>query len=60
MPTIKIRAIKEGETEFEVDEQEYRDAKANGTLDHLLDAHLSDIDTETTLIEPDGTEVSPY
>lgn len=43
-----------------VDRREYEEAKAEGTLDHLLDAHLSDMDGKTVVIEPDGTVVNPY
>lgn len=58
--TITIRAVVHGEQDIEVDSGEYAAAKAAGTLDHLLDVYLSDIDTATVLVEPDGTEVQPY
>lgn len=39
---------------------EYEQAKAEVRLDHEFDAWLSDMDETTVIIEPDGTEVSPY
>lgn len=58
--TITIRAVKQGEEEITVDRAEYEAAKADGMLDHLLDVYLSDMETNTVLIEPDGTEINLY
>jgi hypothetical protein len=60
MTTITIRAVKHGETNIEVDADAYASAKADGKLDHLLDCDLSDMDTDTQLIEPGGARSNPY
>jgi hypothetical protein len=60
MTTITIRAVKHGETNIEVDADAYASAKADGKLDHLLDCDLSDMDTDTQLIEPGGARINPY
>ena len=58
--TITLKLVEHGEDTVEVDREEYEAAKAEGKLDHFLDAYASDIDTETVVIEPDGTEINPY
>jgi hypothetical protein len=57
---IVLHAIEHGETTIVIDRAEYEDAKRTHTLDLLLDAQLSDIDSSTVVYEPDGTKVDPY
>lgn len=57
---MTLRLVKHGETAVEVDTSLYAAAKAAGNLDHLLDSAISDMETDTTVVEPDGTEISPY
>jgi hypothetical protein len=58
---ITIKAFSIERTEFKVDSDEYARDKANEELDQALDVHLSDMqDSETVLVEPDGTVVNPY
>ncbi len=49
-----------GEMTIEVDRAEYESALAEGLVDHLLDHEISDMDTDTTITEPDGTTYDPY
>lgn len=58
--TITLKIEQFGETSVKVDRAEYEQAKANGRLDHLLDTYISDMEHETTITEPDGTEIDPY
>lgn len=58
--TITIRIEKSGETSVELDREEYEQAKADGEIDHLLDVYASDIETEITVTEPDGTTIHPF
>lgn len=58
--TITLKAIEHGETSIVIDRAKYEDAKRTHTLDLLLDAYLSDIDSSTVVFEPDGTKVDPY
>lgn len=55
--TLTLRV--EGETTIEVDRAEYEQAKQAGKVDHYLDHDLSDLDGETTVIEPDGRTYHP-
>ncbi len=55
--TLTIRQF--GEEQVEVDRAEYEAAKAAGTVDHYLDHDLSDLDTTSTVIEPDGRSYDP-
>lgn len=52
---ITLRLVVEGEDTVTVDRAEYEAAKAAGTVDQLLDAYISDVETETTVVEPDST-----
>lgn len=58
--TIKLRAIQYGEAVIEMDRAEYQGAKAAEVLDQWLDNDLSDIDTETILVEPNGNFAFPH
>lgn len=58
--TILLRFRTEGIGEAEVNEAEYRAAKAAGRVDHLLDVQLGNLDETVTVIEPDGTQYDPY
>ncbi len=58
--TITLKAVEHGESTIVIDRAEYEDAKRTHTLDLLLDAHLSDMDSSTVVFEPDGTKVDPY
>lgn len=58
MANITIRLVEHGESTVEVDADEYTDAKTAGELDMLLDAWASDIDSETVIVEPDGTRLA--
>jgi hypothetical protein len=55
--TITLRLIVGGEDTVTVDRAEYEAAKVAGEVDQLLDAHASDIETETIAVEPGGTVV---
>lgn len=55
MDTITLRLIVEGEDTVEIDRAVYEAAKAAGQVDQLLDAYISDVETETTVVEPDST-----
>lgn len=57
---ITLRAVEYGHRQIQVDRAEYEAAKADGMLDHLLNAWLSDVESETVVYEPDGTAVRPY
>lgn len=57
---MTLRLVQHGETEIQVDAGLYAAAKAAGNLDHLLDSAISDMDADTTIVEPDGTEIAPY
>jgi hypothetical protein len=58
--TIILTAERTSSAEITVNRAEYEQAKADGTVDHLLDVYLSDMDGETTITEPDGTIYNPY
>lgn len=58
--TIRLRLVERGAYEVDVDRAEYEQAKADDRLDHLLDMQMSNIPTDSWIIEPDGTEVHPY
>jgi hypothetical protein len=58
--TITLRLIEHGERTITVDRAEYEAAKAANELDHYLDVWASDVDTDTVVVEPDGTEFNPY
>lgn len=58
--TITLTLRVEGETTIEVDRAEYEAAKRDGEVDHFLDPYLSDLDSASTVIEPDGTEYDPH
>jgi len=55
--TIELTLRGEGYTIVRVDKNEYESAKQDGELDSLLDCHLSDMDIEKWVVEPDGSEV---
>jgi hypothetical protein len=57
---ITLRAVEYGHRKIQIDRAEYESAKADDMLDHLLDAWLSDVESETVIYEPDGTAVRPY
>ena len=57
---ITITLIEYGTSTVTVDREEYEAAKAADRLDHLLDADASDVETETTVVEPDGTRFALY
>ena len=56
--TITLKLVERGEMTIDVDRAEYEQAKAAGELDHYLDTWASDIDSTTTVVEPDGTEIN--
>ena len=58
--TITLIGRTYGKTTITVDRAEYEQAKADDTVDHLLDAYLSDMDETTTVTEPDGTTYDPH
>lgn len=58
--TITLKAERTSETTIVVARTEYEQAKAAGTVDRLLDVYLSDMGSETTITEPDGTTYDPY
>lgn len=58
--TITLIGRTYGKTTITVSRTEYERAKAEDRVDHLLDAHLSDMDETTTVTEPDGTTYDPY
>lgn len=58
--TITLRLVEYGVTEVDVDRAEYEAAKAAGTVDHFIDVYASNIDSTTTIIEPDGTKILPW
>lgn len=58
MITLTLRVG--GETTIEVDRAEYGQAKTDGEADQFLDVYLSDVDTRSTVIEPDGREYEPF
>jgi hypothetical protein len=58
--TITLKIEQYGETTVHVDRAEYEQAKADGTVDQLLDMHLSDMEHDTTITEPDGTSFDPF
>lgn len=56
--TLTIKRI--GQTTVTVDRSRYEAAKAAGQLDQFLEPYVSDIDHDTTVMEPDGTPFDPY
>ncbi len=57
---INLTGRSDERTSITINRAEYEQAKADDTLDHLLDVYLSDMDGETEVVEPDGTVVRPY
>lgn len=57
---IRLRGVSHETTIIDIPRAEYKRAKEEGTLDHELDAYLSDMSGKTYVIEPDGTVVNPY
>lgn len=55
---IKLTIFSEGQDEIEVDREEYESAKAAGELAEYLDVYTSDIETDESVLEPDGTVVT--
>jgi hypothetical protein len=55
--TLELQTI--GRATATVDRARYEQSKADGTLDHLLDRYLSNMDETTTVTEPDGTTFDP-
>jgi len=58
--TITLTIEQTGRTDIVVDRAEYEAAKASGELDQFLDVYVSDMECDTTVVEPDGTEIDPY
>lgn len=58
--TITLVGRTYGRVTITVSRAEYEQAKADDTVDHLLDTRLSDMDEQTTVTEPDGTTYDPY
>lgn len=58
--TITLTAETISTTTITVNRAEYEQAKADDRVDHLLDVWLSDMDSETSVTEPDGTTYDPY
>jgi hypothetical protein len=61
--TIRIELKMTGSTYVELDREKYEEARAAheggglfSRLDKLLDGPIGDMDTEVTVIEPDGSE----
>jgi len=55
---ITLKLVERGEMTIEVNRAEYEQAKAAGELDYYLDTRASNIDSTTTVVEPDGTEIN--
>lgn len=49
---ITLRIVQHGETTATVDRAEYEQAKADGTVDHLTDHAVSDMEVDVTILEP--------
>lgn len=58
--TITLEAERTSSTTITINRAEYEQAKAENRVDHLLDVYLSDMESETTITEPDGTIYDPY
>lgn len=58
--TITLTLRRHAETTVEVDRAEYEQAKRDGEVDHFLDVYMSDLDGTSYVVEPDGTEYSPF
>jgi phosphoketolase len=58
MIILKIREY--GEYEVQVPRDDYEAAKADDELDQYLDHEMSNVPTDTVIIEPDGTVINPY
>jgi hypothetical protein len=58
--TITLKLRRYAETTVILFRAEYEQAKADGQLADLLDPYLSDMEHESTVMEPDGTEINPY
>lgn len=57
--TLKLESV--GRRTVTVDRAEYEQAKADGTVDRLLDVYLSNLNNEASSVtEPDGTTYDPY
>ncbi|GAA0719354.1 hypothetical protein Drose_05680 [Dactylosporangium roseum] len=52
--TITLTIEQHGTTTVTVNRAEYEQAKADGTVDHLLDHAISDMDCDVTITEPGG------
>lgn len=56
---IELTIVSTGHRLIEVDRAEYEEAKDDGSVDHFLDVHLSDVDTTDAVFEPDGAAYLP-
>jgi hypothetical protein len=57
---VRVGLVEYGYTTAVFDRAEYEQAKADGRLDHLIDCDVSDMETDTYLVDPDGTTFDPY
>jgi hypothetical protein len=61
MTEIKVQAFTIESIEIKTTDEEYRTARADSELADRYDAHLSDMDGETVIIEPEtGVAFDPY
>ena len=61
MPEIKVEAFSIERTTIKTDDTEYGVAKLDGELGNVYDAHLSDMDGTTVIIDPEsGQAFDPY
>jgi hypothetical protein len=49
-----------GTSTVKVNRAEYEAAKADGSLPWFLDVHLSNVELDSTVTEPDGSTYNPY
>jgi len=57
---MKVKAFSIESTEIETDETEWAEAKAGNAVGDYYDAWLSDMDSATIVIDPDGGMIDPY
>lgn len=57
---IELVITKTGARTVLVDRAEYEAAKTDGSLPWFLDVHVSNVDSDVTVTEPDGTAYNPY
>lgn len=58
--TITIHGFSVEQTTFEVDAEEHAATVASDNVGNEYDHHLSDMDGETVVVQPDGTVINPY